>query len=365
MTGDQLLREGEIEGRWVGRTTLRSSVGELYGYVRAAADDERCAASAAFLLARLEEMADTYPPKIAAPIAAPLPAETLRQEHGYPGWAPQAPPEGYYTPPLPFEFLLPVEANDAPMAELAPWWEQVKPPAVERPVEDLFEGEKLRYGTWGRAGWVSHWERGDLYPLGVKSQLARFSDHVVALVQLEQTEERIKAPGTVPSVLIPGYLTVKGLAWLASQRTHQAIAGCRLPFEVISAVWAEGLFRRKAPRFGSKRVKEAAAWRGYGECVGYEVALECSDGWRPYRLAVEGRFRSPDNDRELFRFATDLVQAIASERLKMSHLSETDVEGLHHLTADHMEPEDRGDHTLAVHQVRFDLPGHVPLCAAC
>ena len=99
------------------------------------------------------------------------------------------------------------------------------------------------------------------------------------------TAARIFPPGLVGS-LVPGYAEIKTLASNASQRTVTAVLGCRVDFAFVSAVTFTMQFDTQVPMrwaIGGKYVKQLLNQRGYAQSRGFDIGIEFSDGWRPYR----------------------------------------------------------------------------------
>jgi hypothetical protein len=69
-------------------------------------------------------------------------------------------------------------------------------------------------------------------------------------------------------------------------------AGCRISFGWISALAYTSNWNLKAPLL-NRRLKRLVKERGYGEHIGAEIAVEFSDGWRPYQLRLVSELTAP------------------------------------------------------------------------
>ena len=131
---------------WSGRTALSGSLEDLRAALFSAAEDERTAPGAALVLTWLDAL-EAYPPEPAAPIAnsANTPLTTV-------AWEPTAPDEPHYTPPLPFDFVIPAEAGVSPLDALAPWWREIAPAPSRQVAEDTHTGKGLMRGNLVHGG---------------------------------------------------------------------------------------------------------------------------------------------------------------------------------------------------------------------
>jgi hypothetical protein len=280
-------------------------------------------------------------------------------------WTPTPPEEPQLTPPLPFDFLLPKEAAVAPLDALAPWWDEIALGSANRGSEIAVQhGKRLDMGPWSEE--AGRWSTNPASRFGVSSRLSVFPDRLEATTGLQSKTASISDPGLVGS-LVPGYGEFKSLASWLSEKTKFVEAGCRISFGWISALAYTSNWNLKAPLL-NPRLKRLVKERGYGEHISAKIAVEFSDGWRPYQLRlVSELLRGAEEDRP-FEFFRSLVKAVASDRLQRPGVSEDQREQIAEVATSEpalqetrSEAGSMGDFSR---KARVELPGHLPVSAA-
>lgn len=288
---------------WSGRTALSGSLEDLRGALLSAAEDERTAPGAALVLTWLDSL-EAYPPEPSAPIAhsANTPLTTV-------AWEPIPPDEPNYTPPLPFDFVIPAGADAPPLDALAPWWSEVAPGPSPQEAEATHAGNRLSAGAWSTetGRWASH----PACRFGESSSLHLGSGSLEARSVLKATTAAISGPGLVGS-LVPGYGELKALASKFSERTERVEVGCRVPLGSISAIVYESNWHLRAPLL-NRRLKRLVRERGYGEHDRAEVTVEFSDSWRPYRVGLSYELLRPEHEQAPLDLFKALLRAVAAD----------------------------------------------------
>ena len=288
---------------WSGRTALSGSLEDLRAALFSAAEDERTAPGAALVLTWLDAL-EAYPPEPAAPIAnsANTPLTTV-------AWEPTAPDEPHYTPPLPFDFVIPAEAGVSPLDALAPWWREIAPAPSRQVAEDTHTGKGLIAGTWSTEGgmWTIH----PGCRFSESSSLSLSDGRLEARSLLKATTAEISGPGLIGS-LVPGYGELKALASKFSEKTERVEVGCRVPLSSISAIGYESSWHLRAPLL-NRRLKRLVRERGYGEHSRAEVTVEFSDGWRPYRVGLSYELLRPEHEHAPLDLFKALLRVVAAD----------------------------------------------------
>lgn len=297
-----LVKVDAAAPEWSGRTALSGSLDDLRGTLLSAAEDERTAPGAALVLTWLDSL-EAYPPEPSAAIAhsANTPRRTV-------AWEPIRPDEPNYTPPLPFDFVIPVVADAPPLDALAPWWNEVAPGRSPREAEATHTGNGLIAGTWSNeAGrWTSH----DACRFSESGSLHLSAGQLEVRSLLKATTAAISGPGLVGS-LVPGYGELKAIASKFSEKTERVEVGCRIPLGSISAIVYSSTWHLRAPLL-NRRLKRLVRERGYGEHDRAEVAVEFSDGWRPYRVGLSYELLRPEREQAPLDLFKALLRAVAA-----------------------------------------------------
>jgi hypothetical protein len=355
----ELVRPDGDSAEWSGRTALSGSLHDLKSAVLDAGEDTAKTPGAATVLLWLESF-ENYPPnrvegaevKRVGATGAPI------------RWTPTPPEEPQLTPPLPFDFLMPRQAAVAPLDALAPWWDEIALGSANGGSEIAVQhGKRLDMGPWSEE--AGRWSMNPASRFGVSSRLSVFPDRLEATTALESKTASISDPGFVGS-LVPGYGELKSLASWLSEKTKFVEAGCRISFGWISALAYTSNWDLKAPLL-NRRLKKLVKERGYGEHIRAEIAVEFSDGWRPYQLRLVSEFLRGAEEDQPFEFFKSLVKAVASDRLQRPGVSDGQRERIGEITA--FEPalqetrSEAGSMGNFSRKTRVELPGHRPVSA--
>jgi hypothetical protein len=343
---------------WSGRTGLSGSYEDVVGALFQAKEDEERQLSVATVMGWLHELVDTYPSVPSGRIVPSDPEWADRFEGGFQGWEPSPPSRPYYTPPLPFDFLLPCEQNASPLEALKPWWDMLAIAEAEAKEKNAtYSGKRMGFGTFQAEN--SRWMSGELYSLGAWSQLTVLPDSLEARVRFDATSARIAQPGLVGS-LVPGYGAVKSLTSTLSERTNSLFAGCCINFAFISALTYHMTFNLHAPLLAFA-MKEKVKAHGYGENTDFEIGIEFSDGWRPYRVCLKSEYLPYDEEEASLRFFGLVTRAVAEARLQKSHLSESERESLAAVAASEPSVTDSRLSNTLRRDLRVEFAGHRPI----
>jgi hypothetical protein len=360
-------------GAWAGRTSLSGGLGALREEIAQSRHDPARRRGALFASVWLDGIEGAYPPS--EPVALPPSWGTTpggREDFyfDFPGWPAQPPPAPCWVAPLPLPFVLPAVENRCPIDALAPWWDTIVLPEQRDapPVASSPAGKHVWLGPWAQGESRWGWRSDVPTDLGT-ADVAGFDvvdGCVDAWSRRTLTLARVSGPGLVGS-LVPGYAELRELASQASERTISTVFGCRIDFAFVSAVAFTMKFNTKAPilgAFGGKQIQQLLQQRGYGESTRFEIGIEFSDGWRPYRARLIGEHVPIERETEPLQFATWLARRIAYHRLNgLPYITDQDRTILDRVlnTDDPFGFTERRASTSLWQSLRVELPAHRPI----
>jgi hypothetical protein len=357
---------------WTGRTSLSGGLDTLRSEIALSRRDPARRQGALFAGVWLDQIAGKLPPH--GPVALPpSPARSGGREdfyHHFPGWSAQPPPARYWVAPLPLPFVLPTVENGCPIDALSPWWDAIVLPEHRDtlPVASSPPGAYVWLGPWAQGEQSWGWQFDVPTGLGA-AEGARFDvmdGCIDAWSRRTLTVARVSGPGLVGS-LVPGYAEMRELASQASQRSMSTVFGCRIDFAFVSAVTFAMKFNTRAPKlgaFGGRQIQQLVQQRGYGESNAFEIGVEFSDGWRPYRARLMGEHVPVEHESEPGQFATWLARRIAYHRTHdLPNVTDQDRTALDRiLNADKpFELTDGRSPTYLWRSWRVHLPAHRPV----